>query len=140
MRCKQDDQIALSRHVRSKGIVAYFADERDTGKPAHVECFAGDSHETVVQTVRIMVDLIWAHTACEKRVRWTTTFFQQCKVNPLVQLHGELGLREVLLDLHHGFFLDARVVGHCELGRRLTSICVEAEPRLRFDQTLELVW
>ena len=81
-----------------EGVVADLANEWDAGETTHVEALASDPGQSIVQAVGVVVNLIGADTASEESVRWSTTFFEQRKVDPLVEFNGKLGLREVLLD------------------------------------------
>ena len=112
---EKNHKIASGRHVLSERIITNFANEWNASETAHVKALPGHSGQPIVQTVGIVIDLIWADAASEESVRWATTLLQQRKVDPLIQLNSELRLRKVLLDLKHRITLDARVVGHGHL-------------------------
>lgn len=99
----------------SERIVAHFSNEGDPGKAAHIKTLASNATESVIQTVWVVVNLVGADTTREKRVGWSTAFFEKGEVDALVQLHRELGSWEVAGDLLHRLLLDARVVGRLKL-------------------------
>ena len=56
--------------------VANFSNKRDPSKATHVKALASDAGESIVKAVRVVVDLIWAYTACKQSVLWLTALLQ----------------------------------------------------------------
>ena len=126
MRREENHKIASGRHVLSERIITNFANERDASETAHVKAFSGHSGQPIVQTVGVVINLIWTDAASEESVRWSTALLQQRKVDPLIQLNRKLRLREVLLDFKHRIALDARMVrhGHLRDGRFMRVVFI----------------
>lgn len=104
-----DDKVAIPWHVRRESTESYLANERNTGKAAHIEAFASHSAQPVVEAIGVVVDLVGAHAAGEERISRSAAFLKQCKVDSLIELHGELGSWKVRCDLFHSVLFHARV-------------------------------
>ena len=121
IRCDADmwaelnDKVAIPWHVRRESTESHLANERNAGKAAHIEAFAGHSAQPIVEAVGVVVDLVGAHAAGKERISRSAAFLKQSKVDSLVKLHGELGSWEVLCDLLHGLLFHARVERYLHL-------------------------
>ena len=101
--------------MRNERIVPNFAYERNARQTTHVEALSSDAQESIVQAVRVVIDLVRADAAGEKSVRGAASLSQQREIDPLIQLNSELSLWEVFLYLFHCVSLDARMIRHCHL-------------------------
>ena len=115
-----------------ESIVAHPANERNTGQAAHVKALTGTSGQPIVQTGRVVVDLVRAHTASKQGLWRPTTLFKKTEIDSLFELDGELGPWEVLSYLLHSLFLYARMKGDVVLiivleQRRLLDLTLSAK-------------
>lgn len=70
-----------------------------------------------------MIDLVRTNATGEERARRCAILLEQRDVDPLLQLDCELSSWKVLLDLEHGFFLDARMVGDVHIAAGVAATC-----------------
>ena len=115
MRREKNHKVTSCRHVLSERIITNFANEWNAGETAHVKALPSYSGQPIVQTVGIVIDLIWTNAASEESVRWSTALLQQRKIDSLIQLNSELRLGKILLDFKHCVTLDTRMVRHGHL-------------------------
>ena len=101
--------------MRNERIVPNFANERNARQTTHVKALSSYSQESIIQAVRVVIDLVRADAAGEKSVRGAASLPQQREIDPLIQLNSELCLWEVFLYLVHCVSLDTWMIRHCHL-------------------------
>lgn len=126
MRWKKNDQVSSFWHMVSKCVKTNFTYERHSCEATHVEASADNTRQSTIQTVWIMIDLIWTYTASEKRVRFFTAFLQKGKVDSLVKFKSELCLRKIALNLHHCVLFNVGMIGRLKLRHSFILIILRA--------------
>lgn len=109
MRCEQDKEMPVLRHMGTEGLEAGVSDEGEASEATHVKATTPKVGEASIQTVRMMVELINTNAACEKCVGCVAAEGEHGIVYQSEGVRGSLGSREVLRKGLHAFSFDERM-------------------------------
>ena len=109
MRCEQNKDISVLRHMVTVSLEAGVSDEGDAAEATHVKALAPKVGEAPIQTRMMVVDLIHTNAACEKCVFCVAAQGKHGIIYNSEGVRGSLASREVLRKGLHAFSFDERV-------------------------------